>query len=320
MNVEIVRDDVPARGGSGAAQQAAEKAREILLRPSVADDTLDLASGHIERGDQGLSAVALVFEFAPFDFARHHRQARRCALQCLNAGHLVDGDGAASIRRSGRGLVNLTDVRAFGVESRIRLRGQPVTDAMGLEVCFFFKKSPTESCERFGTRPRFMASSAISRWLHWLMGRSLSDGFSHAIAINAQICSGVYVGGAPDRGASVSRSQTERFSSACRQRLRQCRTVFGQTPSCRALSRTPRPRAPWGIMGARSASCCGVEWVLTNCSSAVRCSGKTVTGSAASKGIITSCPSSRFVLPQHSRFDSLNLRVPKGEKTSAPLY
>src|SRR3974377_2427733 len=299
MNVEIVRDDVPARGGSGAAQQAAEKAREILLRPSVADHPLALAS-HIERGDQGLSAVALVFEFAPFDFARHHRQARRCALQCLNAGHLVDGDGAASIVRSGRGLVNLTDVRAFGVESRIRLRGQPVTDAMGLEVCFFFKKRPTERCEMFGTSPVFVASSAISRCLHWLMGRSLSDGFSHAIAINAQICSGVYVGGAPDRGASVSRSQTERFSSACCQRLRHCRTVFGQTPSCRALSRTPTPSAPWRIVRARSASCCGVEWVLTNCSSAVRCSGKTVTGSAARKGIITSCPSSRFVLPHTS--------------------
>jgi transcriptional regulator with XRE-family HTH domain len=27
-----------------------------------------------------------------------------------------------------------------------------------------------------------MASSAISRWVHWLIGRSLSDGFSHVIA------------------------------------------------------------------------------------------------------------------------------------------
>ena len=71
----------------------------------------------------------------------------------------------------GRGLVDNTDVGAFGVESRIRLRGQPVTDAMGLEVSLFFKKRPTERCEMFGTRPRRMASSAISRWLHWLIGR-----------------------------------------------------------------------------------------------------------------------------------------------------
>ena len=47
---------------------------------------------------------------------------------------------------------------------------------MRLEVGLFFKKRPTERCEMFGTMPRRMASSAISRWLHWLMGRSLSDG------------------------------------------------------------------------------------------------------------------------------------------------
>jgi hypothetical protein len=53
---------------------------------------------------------------------------------------------------------------------------------MGLEVGLFFRNRPTERCEMFGTRPRRMASSAISRWLQWLMGRSLSDGFSHVIA------------------------------------------------------------------------------------------------------------------------------------------
>ncbi len=57
-----------------------------------------------------------------------------------------------------------------------------------------------------GTSPRRMASSAISRWLQWLIGRSLSDGFSHVIATTAHICSGVNVAGDPDRGASASRS------------------------------------------------------------------------------------------------------------------
>ena len=50
---------------------------------------------------------------------------------------------------------------------------------------------------------------SISRWLQWLIGRSLSDGFSQVIAITAQICSGVYVAGAPERGASASRSDTD---------------------------------------------------------------------------------------------------------------
>src|SRR3977135_1104998 len=73
----------------------------------------------------------------------------------------------------------------------------------------FFKKRPTERCEIFETRPRRIASSAISRWLQWLIGRSLSDGFSQVIAITAQICPGVYVAGAPDRGASGSGPGTD---------------------------------------------------------------------------------------------------------------
>jgi hypothetical protein len=40
----------------------AEKPREILFRPGIAYDAFDLASGDVESGDQGLSAVALIFE------------------------------------------------------------------------------------------------------------------------------------------------------------------------------------------------------------------------------------------------------------------
>ena len=320
VDIEIVADNVPLCGGSGAAEQVAEKPREILFRPGIAYDAFDPASGDVESGDQGLSAVALIFELASLDLARHQRQPRRDALQRLNAGHFVDGDRAMSVIGAGCGLVNRTDIRALAIKGGIRFRGQPVTDAMGLEVCLFFKKRPTERCEMFGTRPRRMASSAISRWVHWLIGRSLSDGFSHVIATTAQICSGVYVAGAPDRGASASRSQTAHLSSASRHRLRQYRAVFGQTPSSRALSRTPMPSTACKMMRARSATCCGVEWVRTSCSSASRWPGKTVTGSAVSKGIATSCPSLRFVLPQHSRFDSLNFATPSGVKTSAQLY
>jgi hypothetical protein len=87
----------------------------------------------------------------------------------------------------------------------------------------------------------------------------------------------------------------------------QYRTVLGQTPSCRALARTPTPSAACTTMRACRASCCGVEWVRTRCSS-------------ASRGMATSCSSSGFVLPQHSRFDSSNLFAKRGVKTSARLY
>jgi hypothetical protein len=47
-----------------------------------------------------------------------------------------------------------------------------------------------------------------------LMGRSLSDGFSHVIATRAQICSGVNVAGAPERCTSASCSGTDCLSGA----------------------------------------------------------------------------------------------------------
>src|SRR6266851_2196895 len=304
VDVEIVADDIPPSVGSGAAQHVAEKSREILLGPCVADHPLDLAGGDVESGDQGLSAVPPILELTPFDLAWHHRQPRRDTLQGLNAGHLVDRNRTMGVIGAGCSLVNLTDVGALGIEGGIGLRGQPITDAMWFEVGLFFKKRPTERCEMLGTRPRRMASSAISRWLQWLMGRSLSDGFSHVIAITAQICSGVYVAGAPDRGASASRSGTDCPSAARRHRLRQYRTVFGHTPTSRALARTRVPSAACRIMRARTANCCGVEWVRTSCSNTSRCSGKTFTGSAANRGMANSDLSSRFVMPQTSRFDS----------------
>src|ERR1051325_5067614 len=320
MDIEIVADDIPSDVGGGAVEQTAEKARKILFGAGIADDAFDLAGGDIEGRNQGLSSVAAVLELTPLDLARHHRQSWRDALERLNAGHLVDGDDAMSIIGAGPGFVDRADVCALGIESRIRLRGQPVADTVRLEVCLFFKKRPTERCEMLGMRPRRMASSAISRWLHWLIGRSLSDGFSHVIATRAQICSAVNVAGAPERCRSASRSETDCLSVASRQRLRQYRTVLGQTPSSRALARTPPPSAAWTTMRARSASCCGVEWVRMRCSSASRCSGKTVTGSAANSGMATSCSSPGFALPHHSRFDSSNLRANGGVKTSARMY
>src|ERR1700726_2611613 len=241
MDVEVVADDIPPCIGGGAAQQGVEKTCKVLLGPGVADHPGDFADRDIETGDQGLRAVAAILEFAPLDLARLHRQPRRDALQRLNAGHLVDRDCAMALVGAGCGLVNLTDVGAFGVKGRIGFWRQPVTKAMRFEVGLFFKKRPTERCDMLGTWPRRMASSAISRWLQWLIGRSLSDGFSQVIATIAQICSGVYVAGAPDRGLSANRTATGQFSAARRHRVRQRRTVFGDTPSPGALSRTPTP-------------------------------------------------------------------------------
>src|SRR4029077_17676117 len=187
MDVEVVANDIPPCVGGGAAQQGVEKTGKVLLGPGIADHPGDFADRDIETGDQGLRAVAAILEFAPLYLARLHRQPRRDALQRLNTGHLVDRDRAMPLVGTGCGLVNLTDIGAFGVKGRIWFWRQPVTKAVRLEVGLFFKNRPTERCEMLGTRPRRIASSAISRWLQWLIGRSLSDGLSQVIAITAQI-------------------------------------------------------------------------------------------------------------------------------------
>ena len=56
VDVEIVADNIPPGVRSSAAQQAAEKSREILLRPSVADHPLDLAGGDVSSN---IAATAL---------------------------------------------------------------------------------------------------------------------------------------------------------------------------------------------------------------------------------------------------------------------
>jgi len=117
---------------------------------------------------------------------------------------------------------------------------------------------PTELWEILATMPRLTASRASSLWLQWLSGKSLSCGRSQVIATIEQICSGVNVPGDPGRRASVNRSVLDVSAGADSQRVRQWRTVFGQTPSWRAISCTAVPAAASRIMAARSTSFCPV--------------------------------------------------------------
>src|SRR5258708_7860167 len=163
------------------------KSFSVRLSPTTPST---LPVGDVEGGDQALSAVAGVLDLPPLDLARHHRQSRRDALQRLNAGHLVDGNGATSVIGAGCSLIDLADVGALAVESGIGLRGQPVTEAMGFEVGLFFKKRPTERCEMLGPTPRRIASAAISRSLQWLIRRPLSHVVSQLIATSAEMVCG----------------------------------------------------------------------------------------------------------------------------------
>jgi len=101
------------------------------------------------------------------------------------------------------------------------------------------KKRSTVRGEICSTMPRLTASSASSRGVQLLTGRSAASGFSQASAMICMNCSNVKVAGAPGRCSSVKSTSMawlssfgfpaasmacNRDSAAC-QRSRQRRTV-----------------------------------------------------------------------------------------------
>ena len=165
------------------------------------------------------------------------------------------------------------------------------------------------------TMPRSTAHRASSLRLQWLRGRSLAcAGCSQANATIAQICSGVNVAGAPGRGASANRWATGVASAALRQRRCQWRTVFGHTPSWRAIWRTPVPAAASRISRARSASLRGVVWARTRRVSTCSCAGVITIGSADKRGIGASAnrgTNRRCAMPRQNTLDSPLTGIPE---------
>jgi hypothetical protein len=156
MRVEVVADHVPTCRRRRRGEQIVQERHEIRLGAGIADGAADFTRGNIERGDQGFGAVPDILELPPFDVPWLYRQVRGGAFQRLDAGHLVDRNSLHALPGGGgRGrLIHRADVGALAVEVRIRLRGQPVTVAVRLEVGLFFKKRPTEPCEMLVTMPR----------------------------------------------------------------------------------------------------------------------------------------------------------------------
>jgi hypothetical protein len=80
----------------------------------------------------------------------------------------------------------------------------------------------------------------------------LSEGRSQASATIAQICSAVIRAGAPERGASLKRSEAgAEPSEPASQRARHWPTVLRQTPSRSAVSPTPKPSPAIKIKGIK---------------------------------------------------------------------
>src|SRR4051794_34929421 len=111
----------------------------------------------------GLGAMPDILELPPLDVPGLHRQALGGPFQGLDPRHLVDRDGLHTLPGGGGGgLIHRADLGALPIEIGIRLRGQPVTVAMRLEIGLFFKNRPTEPCEMLSTMPRCTAWRASS--------------------------------------------------------------------------------------------------------------------------------------------------------------
>jgi hypothetical protein len=111
--------------------------------------------------------------------------------------------------------------------------------------------------------PRLITSSAISRWVQWVIGRPDWLGASHAMPTIAQICWGVNRAGLPERGASAKRSSMLNSASGIGwnnvQRSRQWMTVSRVTCRTRAISVLLMPSAASRMIPALRAICWAVE-------------------------------------------------------------
>ena len=154
MSVEVIAHHVPRRRRPGDGEQAFQEGHVVRLGAAVANGAEDLAGGDIERRDQALGAMPDILELTPFDMPRLHRQGRGGALERLNAGHLVDRHGVHILfGGSPRRLVDGADVGALGVEFGVRLRRQPITAAMRLEVRIFLKSARRSHARYSGQCP-----------------------------------------------------------------------------------------------------------------------------------------------------------------------
>ena len=189
---------------------------------------------------------------------------------------------------------------------------------MGLEVGLFFKKRPTERCEMLGTRPRRMASSAISRWLQWLIGplalrRLLACHRNHRADLLGRV----------RRGRSRSRRIGQPLETAALVG-RLAATACANTAPSSATHRVPVRSRARPYHRPHAGSC-----------------GRAAPTAAVSNGFVPAVPAPRavrakhspdrrligalqppvsapgFVMPQHSRFDSCF--VPENQLSSAYL-
>jgi hypothetical protein len=126
--------------------------------------------------------VSDVFTFTSQHMAWKHRHVRMLAFQCLHTCQLVQIDGTFSLFGSlCRRKIEQTSLMNLLFSLLIRHFCSPVAKPMWLQAPFFNSRAACRGEIRV-TMPRATRSSAISRPVHWLIGRPAFVGVSQASA------------------------------------------------------------------------------------------------------------------------------------------
>src|SRR5947209_2385378 len=261
MDVEVVTDKMPTGHVGIGSHHRLDMDQKIGLGPrGSCIGSHYLSCDHISTDDEGARPMANVLKFASLHFSGSQRQSWVFAFQCLDSGQFIGAHRPFSLFDQVASLsIDLADLPNDFFAMRINWWGQPIADQMRFEIPFFNTRAACRG-EICSTMPRAITSSAISRPVHWLIGRSF--GCSQASATIWQVCSAVMWDGFPGRGISSRRSLTESSScdTACKpiQRVRQLRTVSTQTFSSLAIWLLFLPSAAARIIRPRRAICWGV--------------------------------------------------------------
>ena len=95
----VVEDDVDQLAGRDRRARRVEEADELLVAMALHAAADHLAVEHVERGEQGRRAVALVVVGHRAGLARLHRQARLRPVERLDLAFLVDREHDGVRRR-----------------------------------------------------------------------------------------------------------------------------------------------------------------------------------------------------------------------------
>ena len=183
MGVEVVHHEMPAGRLRVAGKRACDMRGEIRLRAAwPARRFPNLARDHIPIEDERLCAMPEVLELAPPYLPRCHRQVGMHPFQGLHARQLIGADHPFAVRRPRRcRAIERTNICHLGGKRRIVARREPIADQVRLEIPLLSSRAAWRG-EIVATMPRAVISSAISRPLHWLIGRPAVAGAVQASA------------------------------------------------------------------------------------------------------------------------------------------